>query len=79
MSITQVRERFHALIDHIEDDRLKHLYNALTDADKVPGEITDELTTAQRHRLDHSRGQVQRGEVISNEDVKRKIDGWLSR
>jgi len=79
MSTTQVRARFHALIDHIEDDRLKHLYDALADADTAPQEITDELTPVQRQRLEYSLAQVQRGDVISHEDVKQQIDEWLSR
>lgn len=75
MSITQIRERFHALIDHIDDDRLKHLYDAISDADKMPAEVTDELTQEQRQRLERSLEQVQRGDVIAHEDVKRRIDG----
>lgn len=79
MSTTQVRERFHALIDHIEGDRLEQLYNALADADKVPDEVTDELTAQQRQRLERSLAQIQQGDVISHKDVKQRIDEWLSR
>ena len=80
MSTTQIRERFHSLIDHIQDaDRLKHLYDALADADTAPLEITDELTAGQRQRLETALAQVRTGEVISHRDVKRQIDEWLSK
>lgn len=80
MSTTQIRERFHSLIDHISDeDRLKNLYDALADADIVPQEITDELTPKQRQRLEISLEQVRNGDVISHQEVKRQIDEWLSK
>ena len=80
MSTTQIRERFHSLIDHISDaDRLKNLYDALADADVAPQEITDELTAEQRQRLELSLEQVRNGDVIPHQEVKRQIDEWLSK
>ncbi|MBC7569663.1 MAG: hypothetical protein H7319_08010 [Spirosoma sp.] len=80
MSTTQIRERFHALIDHISDeDRLKHLYDALADADTVPQEITDELTNAQKQQLETALAQIGTGDALSHQEAKRQIDEWLSR
>ena len=80
MSTTQVRERFHSLIDDIKDaDRLKHLFDALSDANIVPHEVTDELTDEQRGRLVRSLEQVKVGDVLPHETVKNQISEWLSR
>ena len=80
MSATQIRERFHSLIDHIDDEtRLKNLYDALADADVAPREITDELTPEQRQRLEISLEQARNGDVMSHQEVKKEIDEWLSK
>ncbi|GAB2574776.1 hypothetical protein [Spirosoma areae] len=78
MSTTQIRERFHSLIDHITDaDRLKNLYDALADANTVPQEITEELTIRQQQQLEMALEQVRNSEVISHQQVKQEIDEWL--
>ncbi len=80
MSTTQIRERFHRLIDHIADaDRLKNLYDALADADTAPQEITDELTFNQHQQLEKALEQVRNGDVISHREVKQHISEWLSK
>ena len=79
MSTTQIRERFHTLIDRIDDDRLKNLYNAVADVDTAPSEITDELTNKQRHELEVALSQINDGNVLSHEEAKRQIAEWLSK
>lgn len=79
MSTTQIRERFHTLIDHIDDDRLKNLYDAVADVDTAPREITDELTDKQKRELEMALSQVNNRNGLSHEEAKRQIDGWLSK
>jgi PHD/YefM family antitoxin component YafN of YafNO toxin-antitoxin module len=80
MSTTQIRQRLHGLIDTIQDDnRLRDLYAALADAERLPQEITDELTTEQHQRLAHSLAQVKSGTTVSHEAAKQQITEWLSR
>jgi len=79
MSTTQIRERFHTLIDHIDDDRLKNLYNAVADVDTAPSEITDELTNKQKRELEVALSQINDGNVLSHQEAKRQIDEWLSK
>jgi hypothetical protein len=55
MTATQVRSRFHALIDRVENtERLRQMYDALAGVEGLPDEITDELTPEQRQRLERS-------------------------
>ncbi len=80
MEAMQVRARFHELIDWVEDtDRLKMIYDALADIDKLPAEVTDELSADQRQRLEHSIEQVKSGEVVRHQDVKKMITRWLTK
>ncbi len=80
MSTMQIRDRFHSLIDRIDDEeRLKNLYEVLADTDTAPAEITDELNSAQKTRLETALHQVKIGEVISHEAVKKEISEWLSQ
>jgi hypothetical protein len=79
MSAMQVRDQFHLLIDRINDtERLRHLYEVLADTDTVPAEITDELSSAQKVRLETALHQIKTGDVISHEAVKKEISEWLS-
>ena len=78
MSAMQVRDQFHLLIDRIGDtERLRHLYEVLADSDTAPAEITDELSSTQKARLETALHQVKTGDVISHEDVKKEISEWL--
>jgi len=80
MSTTQIRERFHSLIDHISDeDRLKHLYDALADADTAPQEITDELTVSQKRELEAAIAKRSTSTGIPDKEARRQIDEWLSK
>jgi predicted transcriptional regulator len=80
MTATQVRSRFHALIDRVENtERLKQMYDALADVEGLPDEITDELTPEQRQRLERSLEQVKRGETWTHEEVMAKAKQWLTK
>lgn len=80
MTATQVRSRFHALIDRVENtERLKQMYDALADVEGLPDEITDELTPEQRQRLERSLEQVKNGETLTHEEVMAKAKQWLTK
>lgn len=80
MTATQVRSRFHALIDRVENtERLKQMYDALADVEGLPDEITDELTPEQRQRLERSLEQVKNGETLPHEEVMAKAKQWLTK
>ncbi len=80
MNATQVRSRFHALIDRIENpDRLKQMYDALADVEGLPDEITDELTSEQRQRLERSLGQVKSGDTLTHQEVMTRAKQWLTK
>ena len=82
MTATAVKSNFHQLIDRVEDtDLLQHFYEALYLLQQHPvrKEITDELSTAQKSRLEASLAQSANGQTISNEAMKEKLNQWLSK
>ena len=82
MTAIAVKANFHQLIDRVEDtDLLQHFYEALYLLQQHPirKEITDELSSIQKNRLEASLEQSLNGQTISNEAMKEKLGQWLSK
>ena len=75
MTAIAVKANFHQLIDRVEDtDLLQHFYETLYLLQQHPirKEITDELSSIQKNRLEASLKQSRNGQTISNEAMKEK-------
>jgi F0F1-type ATP synthase delta subunit len=82
MSVAAVRTNLHQLIDTVENtDLLQNFYEVLYLLQQQPvrQEVTEELTSAQKNRLEQSLSQSANGQTISNVDMKKKIKQWLSK
>jgi predicted DNA-binding protein YlxM (UPF0122 family) len=82
MMATAVRTNLHQLIDNVEDtDLLQHFYEVLSLLQKqsIRREVTDELNTSQKKRLEAALAQSANGQTISNDAMKEKIKVWLSK
>jgi PHD/YefM family antitoxin component YafN of YafNO toxin-antitoxin module len=82
MSAAAIRTNLHQLIDTVENtDLLQHFYEVLYLLQQQPArkEVTEELTSAQKNRLEQSLAQSASGQTISNDDMKEKIKQWLSK
>ncbi len=82
MEATELKTKFHDLIDHIDDcDVLEDFYRALNDHQRRNGnkDIIDDLTEAQKTRLDESIRQSENGKTIPHETLKAEINKWLTK
>jgi spore coat polysaccharide biosynthesis protein SpsF (cytidylyltransferase family) len=82
MSTITLKTNLHLLIDEIEDiNLLEHFYEVLHLHKIKPAknEVTDELNKNQIIRLEKALEQSQKGQVISHEQMKNKVNQWLTR
>lgn len=82
METVELRERFHTLIDHINDaDVLEGFYIALDHYHNKNGkkDIVDHLTEDQQLRLKQSYQQSETGKTIPHETVQAQIKEWITK
>jgi hypothetical protein len=80
MSILELKEKFHHLIDVVEDDLLlQETYNILEEGSSKGNQddIIDKLTENQQARLSDSLQQMGEGKVITHQKLSEKIQKWL--
>ncbi|MDD8019412.1 MAG: hypothetical protein PHP42_13650, partial [Bacteroidota bacterium] len=75
-----VKEKFHQLIDSIDDPKLlAELYEALSEYQNNKLDILDELNSDQKKRLYESVEQSKRGEVKDWAVVKNEVEQGFAR
>ena len=80
MEAVELKAKFHNLIDLIDDnDVLEDFYRVLNDYQKRDGssDIIDDLTEAQKVRLNKSINQSDKGKTVPHETMKAEIKQWL--
>ena len=79
METANIKEKFHNLIDLIDDDDvLGDFYQALNDYHERDRkkDIIDDLTDAQKARLKESLRQSDSGKTIPHDVLKAEINRW---
>ena len=80
MEAVELKAKFHNLIDLIDDnDVLEDFYIVLNDYHERDGssDIIDDLTEAQKIRLNESITQSDKGKTVPHETMKAEIKQWL--
>jgi len=79
--IKQLKDTIHYKVDELEDETtlnmLQEAITAYTSTKKK--DILDDLTINQKHRLNQSIQQADKGKTSSHEEVKQRSRKWLSR
>ncbi len=80
MTNTEIKKQLHQYIDLIEDETQLSILNETAEAyitnQKDPLEL---LSVEQIERLKMSIRQADEGKVISNEEMQKRINGWLTK
>jgi hypothetical protein len=89
MSIQEMKSRIHQLVDQAEDEVVLREVSLILsgEADGNPfNDLTDEqlatlndLTDAQRERLEQSLNDHKDGRTVSHEDMKQRHGQWLNK
>jgi hypothetical protein len=80
MSLVELKKVCHVLIEDAEDDiLLENVYQALKGHHETEKDILDELTATQKARMIESNNQIERGEVLSHQQVKAQFKEWFGR
>jgi hypothetical protein len=82
MEAVDLKAKFHNLIDLIDNyDVLEDFYRVMNDYYEKNGssDIIDDLTDAQKIRLNESIQQSESGKTIPHEIVKSEIKKWLTK
>jgi hypothetical protein len=82
MEAVELKAKFHNLIDLIDNyDVLEDFYRAMNDyyERNDSSDIIDDLTEAQKTRLNESIHQSESGKTIPHETVKAEIKKWLTK
>jgi hypothetical protein len=82
MEAMELKTKFHTLIDLIDDvDALEDFYRVMSNYHERNGshDIIDDLTEAQKNRLNESIHQSDSGKTIPHETMKAEIKQWLTK
>lgn len=74
MSITELKESIHKKVDEINDEEVLESYLQMMTSDI---DFWDELTEQQKQNVLEAEKQCERGEVVDNETVMKKLDEWI--
>ncbi len=80
MTTTEIKKQLHHYIDLLEDETQLNILNETAEAyvthQKDPLEL---LSKEQIERLKMSIKQADEGKVISNEEMQKRVQGWLTK
>jgi hypothetical protein len=80
MDEQKLKSEFHKLIDSFQDTGvLESIYEAINDLKNSETDILDDLNEEQFKRLHKSVVQAENGDVIKNNDMREKINKWLTK
>jgi len=76
MSTIELRHIITEQLSHIDDVSFLNAIKTIIES-KV-SEVTYKLSDFQKKRIDLARQQLKNGQTISNEDLQKEVDQWLS-
>lgn len=76
MSTIELRHIITEQLSHIDDVSFLNAIKTIIES-KV-SEVTYKLSDFQKKRIDLARQQLKSGQTISNEDLQKEVDQWLS-
>ena len=76
MSTIELRHIITEQLSHIDD--VSFLKAIKTIIESKVSEVTYKLSDFQKKRIDLARQQLKNGQTISNEDLQKEVDQWLS-
>jgi len=82
MTTQQIKSEFHKLIDEFDDKNvLVNFYEAILEYRKKDKsvDIIDDLSERQKQRLMDSIEQADKGNTMSNAEVKDEIQKWITK
>lgn len=81
MTTEELKRDIHQLVDSVRNDvTLTDLHAAvalIVEQQNLP--LTDDNDSVLRERMNKVAGQVERGEYMSNDDMKRQVRQWLTK
>jgi len=82
MSVQEIKQRIYQVVDEADDEtgleQVLNMANELLTNQSGQVATLDELTPAQRSRLDESIEQHRLGKTVSNETMKQRYRQWLT-
>lgn len=80
MTTEELKKDIHQLVDSVHDDvTLVDLHAAIAlivEQEKMPLDDNDPVL---RKRMGNVMGQIERGEYITNDEMKRQVQQWLAK
>lgn len=80
MAVTTIKEEFHRLIDEIKDDGyLTDLFESVAGFARQKSDVLENLSPAELQRLDDAFEQVKNGRAVSDTEMRKKYEKWLTK
>jgi predicted transcriptional regulator len=79
MTNTEIKKQLHQYIDLLEDETQLNILNETAEAYISNHNGSDTLSEEQIARLKKSIKEADEGKVISNDEMNKRIKGWLTK
>ncbi len=80
MTTEEIKKDIHQLVDSVQNDvTLVDLHAAVALIIEQQDMLLDDDSPMLRERMSKVMGQVERGEYITNDEMKRQVQQWLAK
>ena len=80
MTTEELKRDIHQLVDSVQNDvTLVDLHAAVALIIEQQDMLLDDNDPVLRERMSNVMGQIERGEYITNDEMKRKVQHWLAK